>query len=967
MRKKRYPLSIHITTLFLIMTSIVGTVLIMMSYKHSQQLLLGTIEEVSQEHSDKLELVFKQSVAPVVTALNVLAVSPFINDESTQNKYHAWLSSLDLIFQQSPSLVALFYGSENGDFKLFRPIKTNKQRQEHSAPSKATMMVTETSTDGLTRITFLDGAHQVISQREQGQDLFDPRTRPWFLNAKRDGSIQLSEPYQFYFLKTPGITLSRRSSDQQYVLGADFTLNSLSTQIGDLAFSPQSRLALFDRHLNLLGHHQLDLDATTSITNSMRMNSREANNALQESVLAPLLLGNKASKQSIQSVEYNLNAWALTLTPVQLTANVTLFLAEATPHTDLLSDLISMRDRQVTVAVILLFICFGLVWLVANRLSMPLQKLMELTHNIARFDFKRTHYPKSMINEVANLAHSIELMEHTLHDLIALLRDTAGNQDFSVLAKTIAHQSYLITKAETILLYAYDNKQKQFEIAANHAIIPFKADLNEFVKDTPWLLAKLKMGEVVHLDRSENALNQYHDTIFNSDLYFFPLLNREKQLVGIVIIGYERAISKMQSDKHAFLRELLSFAEIAKDNIDQMQQQKEMLNAFIELIASAIDTKSPYTGGHCQRVPELTQWLTEAAVKDDRYYPLFSLDKKQWEALSLASWLHDCGKVTTPEYVVDKATKLETLYDRIHEIRMRFELLKQQAETDYWKAIANGSLQEKELEKLKSKHQQLDDDFAFVAQCNIGSERMEEENQARLDEIAKYQWKRTLSDQIGIAWTEKIRFEEESELPIMEPLLADKPQHCVPWEKGLSPQDLWQEDYVLKPGELKYNRGELYNLKVRSGTLTPEERFMINDHIIQTSVMLNKLPYPEHLKEIPKIASYHHERIDGKGYPFGLDDDELSIQAKVVAIADVFEALTSSDRPYKHGKNLEESLNIMTRMATTGHIDPKLYLLFLEKDIYKRYADAFLEPEQHSDVDTPQHIEKVKAYIRSLF
>ncbi|MDK9759933.1 HD domain-containing protein, partial [Vibrio sp. D173a] len=213
------------------------------------------------------------------------------------------------------------------------------------------------------------------------------------------------------------------------------------------------------------------------------------------------------------------------------------------------------------------------------------------------------------------------------------------------------------------------------------------------------------------------------------------------------------------------------------------------------------------------------------------------------------------------------------------------------------------------------------------------------ENQTRLDEIAKQQWKRTLSDQVGIAWTEKIRFEEEPELPVMEPLLADKPQHRIPWEQGLSPQDLY--------------RGELYNLKVRSGTLTKEERFMINDHIIQTSVMLNKLPYPEHLKEIPRIASYHHERIDGKGYPFGLDDDELSIQAKVVAIADVFEALTSSDRPYKQGKTLEESLTIMTRMATTGHIDPKLYLLFLEKDIYQRYADAFLGSEQHCEVDAP--------------
>lgn len=155
-------------------------------------------------------------------------------------------------------------------------------------------------------------------------------------------------------------------------------------------------------------------------------------------------------------------------------------------------------------------------------------------------------------------------------------------------------------------------------------------------------------------------------------------------------MGYERTIENVQADKHAFLRELLSFAEIAKDNIDKIQQQKEMLKAFVELIASAIDTKSPYTGGHCQRVPELTRLLAEAAAKDKRYFAEFTMSSEQWEELTLAAWLHDCGKVTTPEFVVDKATKLETIYDRIHEVRMRFELLKMQAERDYWQSCAQG-------------------------------------------------------------------------------------------------------------------------------------------------------------------------------------------------------------------------------------------------------------------------------------
>lgn len=398
-----------------------------------------------------------------------------------------------------------------------------------------------------------------------------------------------------------------------------------------------------------------------------------------------------------------------------------------------------------------------------------------------------------------------------------------------------------------------------------------------------------------------------------------------------------------------------------------MQQQKEMLNAFITLIASAIDTKSPYTGGHCQRVPELTRLLAEATSQDNQYFPNFSLSSKQWEELMLAAWMHDCGKVTTPEYVVDKATKLETIYDRIHEIRMRFELLKCQAEADYWQGIAQGGDPIALETQRVNEQQSLDDDFAFVAQCNIGSECMNDEAIIRLKQIAQRQWKRTLDDQLGISWLEAKRHTDTPSLPVMENLLADKAVHQIQWEKGQAPQDVWPEKFVLQPGALRYNRGELYNLCIRRGTLNDEERFMINDHIVQTILMLKRLPYPEHLKHVPDIAGGHHERMDGKGYPRGLNEQQLSIPARIMAIADVFEALTSSDRPYKKAKTLAESIDIMTNMATSGHIDPKLYLIFLEQKIYQRYASQFLDTTQQSQVDIDQHIQRVKTYLRDLF
>lgn len=958
MKRHHYSLSIHIGTLFLILTAIVGFVLIGISTQHAQELLSGSAQNLSQENSKKLESTFQQNISPVVSTLDFMAYSSFIDADEPPSEKARWLSSMRLLFERQRSLVALYFANEEGEFTIVRPLFDNNTRQRVDAPEDATLFINYTKVDGTNEYIFFDNDLTQVDHIIHADNKYDPRTRPWYKSAQHDDVIRMTDPYTFYLFQTPGITLSRMSADGQKVVGADFTLASLSEELSNIGYSQNAQLALFDHQFKVLAEHGTALNV-----NDDEQTTQEK---LQSSIFSSV--ANRVSSSTLyESIEQDGQAWSVTLTPVALTPEIHLLLADATPQHDLISNLLSMRTKQLQAAILLMLLCFTAVWIISNRLAKPLVNLMELTDNIARFDFKKTRYPKSMIKEVSNLTKSIELMEHTLHDLLRLLRDTASNQEFSVLAKTVTHQSYLVTKAETIQLYTYNPDKDGFTNVANHAIIPFKIELNHLVSETPWLLAELCKGETVHLKRGDNLLRKYEDSLFNSDLYLFPLLDRQKQLVGVLNLGYERSITKAQLDKHAFLRELLSFAEIAKDNIDKIQQQKDMLNAFVTLIASAIDTKSPYTGGHCQRVPVLTQILAQVAEKDKHYYRDFNLNKQEWEELNLAAWLHDCGKVTTPEYVVDKATKLETIYDRIHEVRMRFELLKLQAETDYWQGISEGGDAQILKQTMLDKQQRLDDDFAFIAKCNIGGEYMSDDDVNRLQSIAQIQWKRTIDDQLGISWLEAQRMKEKPELPVMEDLLADKAVHQVPWEANNKPQDTWQEEFVLKPGEYRYNRGELYNLSVRAGTLNDEERFMINDHIVQTITMLQRLPYPEHLKNVPDIAGGHHERMDGKGYPRGLNDEELSVQAKIMAIADVFEALTSNDRPYKQAKTIEESINIMTKMATSGHIDPKLYLLFLEQEVYQKYADMFLEPFQHSQIDKQQHIKSVKSYMKQQF
>lgn len=959
MRKRKYSLSIHITSLFLILTTLVGSILIAISYRHAQELLSGSAKELSKENSRELESTFRLKTGPILTTLDFMALSRVVELNARADKEIRFLTSLNLIFQRSPSLVALYYANEQGQFTLFRALRSDSERAQFNAPAGTQFLINRTEVDGTNQFHFMDSNYQLIGTRNDNDNKFDPRTRPWFNNARTDGEIRLTEPYFFYFLKTSGVTFSRRSPDGNSVVGADITLDSLSEQISQLTYSDSSKLILFDNKFNALAQHQAGI--------TLGVDTPEHRKVLDKSVFAKVL--DRVSSQTIyEKASAEGIDWSITLTPVSLNKHTRILLAEATPQEELLENLLSLRDKQISVAFSLMATSFLVVWFVARRLATPLQSLMHQTDSIARFDFKKTRYSKSVIKEVANLTSSIELMEHTLHDLLRLLRETASNQDFSVLAKTITHQSYLVTRAETIVLYTKESLDSSYETAANHAIIPFKVDINEFLDSTAWIQQDLSKGEIIHFNRDDNAVSKYRDCIYNSDFYFFPLLNRNSELVGILLLGYERQITQEQSDKHAFLRELLSFAQLSKENIDRIRQQKEMLNAFVELIASAIDTKSPYTGSHCQRVPKLSEMLTKVADEDKQFFSNFSMDDSEWEALHLASWLHDCGKVTTPEYVIDKATKLETIYDRIHEVRMRFELLKAQAEIDYWQAKFVGEVSDETLlEQLNRKHAQYDDDFAFIAKCNIGGECMDDESIERLRSISQYRWKRTLDDQLGVSWIEKERAGQAVELPTMEFILADKAVHEIAWPDGIKPEDVWQESFVLEPGKLKYNRGELYNLSIKRGTLNDEERFIINDHIIQTITMLKRLPYPEHLKNVPEIACGHHERVDGKGYPKGLNQEQLSVPARVMAIADVFEALTSSDRPYKKAKTLTESIHIMTDMATTGHIDPKLYILFLEQALDQEYANLFLAKDQITDVDRDAHILKVKEYLKTQF
>ncbi len=442
-----------------------------------------------------------------------------------------------------------------------------------------------------------------------------------------------------------------------------------------------------------------------------------------------------------------------------------------------------------------------------------------------------------------------------------------------------------------------------------------------------------------------------------------PLKNHDGEVVGVLQLINARdaqgAVIPFSAETAPLIEALASQAAIALDNQMLLDAQKQLFTSFIQLIASAIDAKSAYTGGHCRRVPELTNMLTRAAVNaKEGPFANFSLTEDEWYELEVAGGMHDCGKVTTPEFVVDKATKLETIYNRIHEIRTRFEVAKRDVEIEYLKAVMAGGDEAGLRAARDARLKQLDEEFLFVAECNVGGEFMAPEKVERLRKIAATTWLRTLDDAVGLSWEEANRKpKEKPTLPVVENLLADKEEHLVKHDKPPIPADN-QWGFNIKTPPFKFNLGEVYNLSIGRGTLTNEDRYHINDHIVQTIIMLEALPFPKNLRRVPEWAGGHHEKMDGTGYPKGLTRQQMSVPARIMAIADIFEALTARDRPYKKAKKLSEAVKIMSFMKKDAHVDPELFDLFLTSGVYKEYADKFLLPDQIDEVDIKQYLPK---------
>ncbi len=912
-------------------------ILVTLSYQSTRATLLSATTSAAENASDLLDGQIEQLIQPVESIVAQLQFDPLVSAVRFEDRLKR-VPALAQVLASNNVISAVYVGYPDGDFLLLRPINNERARNVLDAPDDAHFLlqsVERQNGETLGRWAWFDKQLRLKSIVIRPQYAFDPRTRPWFIDASASDERILTDPYVFYTTGEIGISLASQSATGA-ILAVDASVEDLSLQVKTLAPVTGTQLALVSEGNKVIGYEHVDQMILPDINGSLRL-------AELSELNLPALTDVATSSQPARTlfpVSINNQPGFGLWSPLSAFANENLRVLMAVPQASLLADAKALLRQQVGLSLLLVIALLPIGWWLGRRIGKPLRKLADQVEAIGRFEFEADiEAVHSNIREVHDLGLHTERMAGMITNFSRISQTLNRSTDLDNMISEVLHELASAVGATDAVVYLNNTEQTRL-IRAGH-VGPSRVPVT------------LMLGE--------NPAATVRETLSRKDqrLTTTRLVNRSNHPIGVLALNRPEHTSITDVEFEHFMERMAGSVAIAIETRRLFKEQKALFDGIIRLLADAIDTKSPYTGGHCDRVPQVASiLLNKVEAQTDGPFADFSLTAEERYEFTIAAWLHDCGKITTPEHVVDKATKLESLYNKLHEIRMRFEVLHRDAEIEYLADLNKGGNQQQRLKKRDRRQAQLQQDFAFIARLNLGSEaRVSDDDIARMNQIGDQTWWRHFSDRIGISFDEADRLAREPEppLPCLELLLANKREHREPWgsyqppvEAG-HPNNRWGFDMTLP--EYAANHGERYNLSIRHGTLNDEERFKINNHIVETYRMLTTLPWPRHLARVPDIAANHHERMDGTGYPRKLDGHKMSVSERIMAIADVFEALTAADRPYKPAKTLSESLTIMVSMALNGHCDPRLLKVFIETGAYRTYAVGFLKPEQLDEVD----------------
>lgn len=916
----------------------------------AREAILAASEDSAQRISLIISERVRRIVDPADAIIRQLAFDPITSATTLPSRMRR-LPVLARVLEQNALLSAVFIGYPDGQFLLVRPLRDPALRQRLGAPDTAAFLVQSMSrergaADLVGRWGFYSAQLRPVASVVRPDYRYDPRTRPWYQEALEQNGQILTAPYLFFTTREVGVTLSQPSEDGRAILGLDVALPDLGREIESLRLIPDTEIVVVDRDQRVLAYP--DMSRVLESGDGPSLNLR----TLDSLGIPSLSEVHRLDIQPGESRRFTVHGreWLGQVQPLQSLRWRDLNILMAVPTSELLSGIDESLRRHAWVAASSILFMVFLGALAGRRVGRSLSILAAQAEALARFDFRRFERPRSYVREMRDLGRVMDSMSETIAKFLDITHHISAESRLDLMLSSVLYELVRTTHCSSGAVYLVAGDGKGLERIARYC-----EDPEEHVHYPDRL-------PMAHFINHADALDGDQDGRGGDGGRRHPLRvqlrTRDGQPLGVLSLRYMSDYRMDDANFRVFVEKLSGTLSVAIETRNLIEGQKRLFDAMIRLLADAIDAKSPYTGGHCERVPQLAEMLMQRLCEArEGAFAAVRMTEAEREEFRLGAWLHDCGKVTSPEHVIDKATKLEILYNRIHEVRMRFEVLWRDAEISYWQQREAGIDADGLGAHLRAQQARLQEEFAFVARCNVGGEAMADADIARLAAIGAQPWQRHFDHRLGLSSAELDRLGASGTgpLPATERLLADRPDHIVPWGERRppverdNPANRWGFDMVL-PAQAAH-LGELHNLSVRRGTLTEEDRFKINEHIVQTIIMLSSLPFPPHLARVPDIAGTHHEKMDGTGYPRGLTGEQLTLADRVMALADIFEALTAADRPYKPAKTLSESLAIMATMARQQHIDAEVFRFFLRSGVWREYAERFLSPLQRDTVD----------------
>ncbi|MFW5452158.1 HD domain-containing phosphohydrolase [Thioalkalivibrio sulfidiphilus] len=937
------------------------TVLLLLQGKQAaERLLISAGTDAAQQLSRTIDEQVRRLLQPAEVTLRLLSIDPMAEAQDMATRMDRLPVGFEVL-DSNPVISAFYMGYTNGEFLLVRSIDDPSLRRRFSAPPTAVYMVQTIHRDAAGDLIgewwFYDASRRLLERRSQPGYHYDPRTRPWYLDAAQGQDIIITRPYVFFTTREVGITLARTSARGRAVVGLDAALADLGPVMQRMRLTPGTEATIVSPGARILAYPDME--------RLLHLDTDMPRLPLLEEVGIPSLAHLFTMSPPVgTAVNFNIDGqtWYGIRMPLAAFPGSGTDILISIPGDELLADARRIITRQALLAILLVLLFLPAGWYLGRRIARPMKQLADRVGRLTEFDFTPTSPLRTRLREACHLDETLQSMSQTINNFLRISQTLSREKSLVNMLDSVLEQLVTSFRVDGGAIYLLDDASNHFQLVARYG---------HFQIDRSPLSSHFQLDAEDWQEQDAAIASIVSRTLSPSDALYTQVLRlRDGELQGFLVLTSpvdEYGVRRQDLSFRSFVEELSGTAAVAIETRQMFEAQKKLLDAVIRLLADAIDAKSPYTSGHCERVPVLaTRMIERLNHLDTGPFADFQLGEEEMEAFHMAAWLHDCGKITSPEHMVDKATKLETLYNRIHEIRTRFEVLLRDARIDYWRGLAEGGDAGALTKRLAQRELQLQSDYALIAQANLGAESMDEAHLDELRRIAQQRWWRHFDNRIGLSSEELRRMADRppDSLPVEEALLQDRHDHIVRWGERRppvtrdDPRNLWGFDMSLPRHAM--NLGELHNLSIPRGTLTDEERFHINDHIVQTIIMLNRLPLPRHLRPVPEIAGNHHEKLDGTGYPRRLNANQLSIPARVLAIADVFEALTAADRPYKPAKTLSESLRLMADMAHRDHLDPELFEVFIRERLYLQYAERYLRPEQIDYIDEDDYLEIVR-------